>query len=41
MTPSRVVVLDRDGVLIRTYVRAGVRHPPHNPCEIGDPFRGR
>ena len=27
MTPSRVVFLDRDGVLIRTYVRAGVPTP--------------
>jgi D-glycero-D-manno-heptose 1,7-bisphosphate phosphatase len=34
MTPSRAVFLDRDGVLIRTYVRAGVPHPPHDPSEM-------
>ena len=34
MTPSRAVFLDRDGVLIRTYVRDGVPHPPHDPSEM-------
>jgi D-glycero-D-manno-heptose 1,7-bisphosphate phosphatase len=31
LTPRRAVFLDRDGVLIRTYVRAGVPHPPRDP----------
>ena len=34
MTPHRAVFIDRDGVLIRTYVRAGVPHPPHDPSEM-------
>ncbi len=34
MTTRRAVFLDRDGVLIRTYVRAGVPHPPHGLSEM-------
>lgn len=34
MTPSRAVFLDRDGVLIRTYVQAGVPYPPYNLSEM-------
>jgi D-glycero-D-manno-heptose 1,7-bisphosphate phosphatase len=34
MTLRRAVFLDRDGVLIRTYVRAGVPHPPHDLSDL-------
>jgi D-glycero-D-manno-heptose 1,7-bisphosphate phosphatase len=34
MIPRRAVFLDRDGVLIRTYVRDGVPHPPKDVSEM-------
>jgi D-glycero-D-manno-heptose 1,7-bisphosphate phosphatase len=34
MTSRRAVFLDRDGVLIRTYVRDGVPHPPRDLSEM-------
>jgi D-glycero-D-manno-heptose 1,7-bisphosphate phosphatase len=32
--PRRAVFLDRDGVLIRSYVRKGIPHPPQTPAGV-------